>query len=204
MSQIAAMPLGSGQELSNISYDNPAYTIIFLIVGHNGEVFSFLNKTSARYEFLWKRWSSWREILTPYSVHAFLVQTYNTKSGTGQGFTPVQHLIEFTGIKEGRVFNAYYLEQYMRWKDHADAEHATRESIEFAAKLVDLGILRVDWNRRVMNDIKETFDDDVLKANVAFAMEAQNFELDMTQILDCGPIAEALQAWEDPEGLEAE
>lgn len=131
--------------LSNISYDEDCFTIIFIIVGHNGEVFSFLNNTNKRHEFFWDRWSEWRHLLTPYSVHAFFVKSYNTKSDSGMGFKAVEHLCEFINLKEGQIFNAEYLKQYQKAYEEASAQDATDLATEFASRLISIQDERSQW-----------------------------------------------------------
>ena len=136
----------SNQNLSGVGFATQCYTIVFICVSsHNGEVFSFINSLNNRFEFFWDRWGEWKKVLTPYSCHAFLVRSYNTKSDSGMGFKPEAHLCEFLNLNEARVFNSAYLTKYNKMRDTATIDELNDLAGEFGTALLNMAEEREEW-----------------------------------------------------------
>lgn len=181
----------TGQEMNGVEYDDPAYTIIFIIVQWNSQDFSFINKVENRFGFKWERWSKWKHLLRPFSCHAFLCASYNTKtSNSGQGFKPIEHVMEFSGINEARVFNAWYLEQYRRWNDDASAEFASAETLSFVQKMIDFDDVRKEYAKIVASGARDFFADDEYIRKLEFALWVS--KQPMPEFIIDGPDAEWL------------
>lgn len=134
------------QNLKGVAYDTECYTIVFIqVTSHNGEMFSFVNQLNNRMEFFWNRWSKWKNLLQPYSVHAFLVRSYNTRSDSGMGFVPDTHLCEFMNAKEARIFNAAYLTKYNKIYENSSIEEVNAFTCEFGNTLLDMQLEREEW-----------------------------------------------------------
>lgn len=182
---------GNGQELSGIHRDNPAYTLIFIAVGWNGEHFSFLNALHNRMDFRKERWAPVRAHLKPYTFHAIKCKAFNTTTGSRQDFLPAEHIAEFGGITEARLFNSWYLEQYLRWVEFADAELATAETLRFIDKIRDFAIHRQAFSSAMTEVAAEHFQDEEFLKKLSFALECANSaEPDWTTIVDAGFVAE--------------
>lgn len=184
--------------LSNISYTDECYTIVFIAVSRNGQYFSYLNRLDRQFDFYWDRWKEWEPILRPYTFHAFLVRAYNTKSKSNMGLTPVQHLCEFMGIHEGRTFNAAYLMKYMKIYETAGPAEATEMAVEFAEGLVQLA----DDRESVLEDIevaaRTLFSSDVMKAFFgANPIPLQPSTYITADVVDTSPLSEMLMEWAD-------
>lgn len=191
------------QNLNGISFDNPAYTVIFIIVAHNGQMFSFINKTQERLEFFWNRWGKWKDKLEPYSVHAFLIKTYNTKGGSGQGFCPEVHLCEFVNIKEARAFNSAYLTKYNKIYHDANAEQATEFACEFAMRLMDVQEEREEWLEVAERAAQRAFAKEIWADFFGeYPEPLPHVEFDLQNIVDAGPVAEMMKAWVEENGEE--
>lgn len=154
----------SNQNLKGVGYDTQCYTIIFVCVSsHNGQMFSFVNQLNNRFEFYWDRWGEWTNTLTPYSCHAFLVRSYNTKTDSGMGFVPVSHLCEFLNLKEARVFNAAYLLKYNKAKDISSIDEMNDLAGTFGTALLDMAEMREEWEEVCERSARTAFQGDVLR-----------------------------------------
>lgn len=173
-----AQRLLDGQGLREVSYDAPAYTVIFIAIHWNAESFSFINRLDNRFDIFWQRWKEFKGVLKPMTFHAFEVKAYNTKGGSGQGFTPVRHLMEFDGIHQARSVNKWYLEQYKQWHAHAKPEEVNIQVGRFIEHMVKFGQARKLLNETMMNTLEEIFADDEFIECAAFAIEADKMEWD--------------------------
>ena len=191
---------GNGMELHNIEYDNPALTIIFIVVGWNGEHFSFLNNLSNRMDFRWERWRKFKPHLQPYTCHAFLTKSYSTNSPSRNGMTAVEHLAEFGGIKEARVFNALYLQHYQRWMEVADADYATQETLKWKENLESFSVERGAFADCLAELAGEQFRDEELEEMLQFALRcAEMPDLNFEEYIDTGFVSEMMSQFQDLE-----
>lgn len=163
--------LPTGQEMTGILYEQPAYTIIFIVVQWNEMDFSFINRVQNRFSFKWERWKKWKSLLKPFTCHAFLCESYNTKTASSQGFKPIEHIMQFSGIDEARRFNAQYLEQYRRWNDQASAEMATEETLKFVEKMLDFDEIRIRHQKEIMQESYNHFADEEFLEMVRWVTE---------------------------------
>lgn len=188
--------------LSKIKYDDPAYTIIFIAVGHNGETFSFLNQLNNRWEFFWHRWGEWKQVLTPLTTHAFLVEAYNTKGGSGQGFKPVQHLCKFIGIDEARVYNAAYLTQYLKVYHDGTRDEVTELSLDFAEKLITVAEERDHWLQLVESNATKAFNAEIAEMFGAPYDITSVPAYELAYYIDTGESIEDFKRWVEIHGEE--
>ena len=189
--------------LSNIAYSDECYTIVFIAVSHNGEMFSFINAIQNRFVFFWNRWKEWKGVLAPYTFHAFLVKAYNTRSDSGMGFTPVQHLCEFAGIHEARTFNAAYLTKYNKIYKDAGPDEVTEMSVTFAEGLIELQNDRQGWLPDVERAAYKMFSNDVMSeffSDTPIPLKPSAYRVE--DLFDSSPLCLMLQEWARTDGKE--
>jgi hypothetical protein len=173
----------TGQEMRNISYDAPSYTLAFIAVQWNGSDFSFVNALHNRFEFFPSRWGKWKEMLQPFSVHCFLIAGYNTKtSASGQGFNPVEHIMRFAGIEEARAFNELYRRQYEQWNEFADAELAKAETLKFVEQMRSYCLKRAELLSDVLEQAEEYLVDEQFIADLEFALIAADVPFELCKV----------------------
>lgn len=173
-------------------YDDPFFNLIFIAVHGNPNQFSFLNKLDTRLDFKWSRWQPFKHVLQPMTFHCFLVKGYKTKTSSGHGFTPVQHVAEFPGIHAARVYNAEYLH---RWQEFAneDARTITKATREFVAELDDFAPVHA----ALLNVLTETAERHFMTAErhavlQAALVGAEPPEVNLDDIVDTSELLELL------------
>lgn len=152
------------------SFDEPFESLIFIGVTNTGSDFFFINAVNKRFEFRWDKWSQFKDVLQPLTFHCFKVKSYQTNTASSHGFTPIEHICEFAGIKHARLFNREYLERWFQFKD-LDVKTATDETRDFCIRLKEHTEVQVTPLFEVIKEnISEYFASSISKEELEWAL----------------------------------